>query len=56
VEDQDSAIEVIRQAFPLKGGVEIAATEPLSARDLAVLGLREGDSELGGKRTGRGRQ
>ena len=43
VEDRDSAIEVVRQAFPLKDGVEIAALEPLSARDLAVLGLREGE-------------
>jgi hypothetical protein len=43
VKDQHSAIEVVRAAFPLKDGVEFAATEPLSARDLAVLGLREGE-------------
>ena len=43
VEDPDSAIEVVRQAFPIKDGVEIVATEPLSARDLAVLGLQEGE-------------
>jgi hypothetical protein len=42
VEDQDSAIEIIRQAFPFKEGMEIAAVEPLSARDLAVLGLQQG--------------
>jgi hypothetical protein len=42
VEDPDSAIEVVRQEFPLKDGVEIVATEPLSARDLTVLGLQEG--------------
>ena len=43
VKDKDSAIEVVvRQAFPLKDGVEIVATEPLSARDLTVLGLQEG--------------
>ena len=43
VEDPDSAIELVRQAFPIKDGVEIVATEPLSARDLAVLGLQEGE-------------
>ena len=43
VEDQDSAIEVVRQEFPLKDGVEFVATEPLSARDLTVLGLQEGE-------------
>ena len=42
VEDQESAIDVVRQAFPLKDGVEITAIEPLSAKDLAVLGLQEG--------------
>ena len=42
VEGPDSAIEVVRQAFPLKDGVEFVATEPLSGRDLTVLGLREG--------------
>ena len=42
VEDQDSAIEVVRQAFPLKDGMEFVAIEPLSARDLTVLGLKEG--------------
>ena len=42
VKDQDSAIEVVRQEFPLKDGVEIVATEPLSARELTVLGLQEG--------------
>ena len=43
VKDQDSAIELVRQAFPLKDGVEVAAIEPLSARDLAVLELQEGE-------------
>ena len=42
VGDHDSAIEVVRQAFPLKDGVDFVATEPLSARDLTVLGLKEG--------------
>ena len=43
VEDQDGAIEVIRHAFPFKEGLEFAAVEPLSARELAVLGLQEGE-------------
>ena len=43
VEDPDSAIEVVRQAFPIKDGVEFVAIEPLSARDLATLGLQEGE-------------
>ena len=43
VEDPDSAIEVVRQEFPLKDGVEIVATEPLPARDLTVLGLHHDD-------------
>jgi hypothetical protein len=43
VKDQNSAIEVVRKAFPLKEGVEIVATEPPSAQDLAVLGLQEGE-------------
>ena len=43
IEDQGRAIEIARQAFRLKDGVEIAAVEPLSATDLAVLGLQEGE-------------
>jgi hypothetical protein len=42
VEDEDGAIEVVREAFPVREGVEFAAIEPLSARDLAVLGLQRG--------------
>ena len=54
VEDPDSAIEVVRQEFPLKDGVEFVATEPLSARDLAVLGLPEGEFRARWNRSGRG--
>ena len=43
IKDQDSAINVVRTAFPLKEGVEFTATEPLSARDLEILELREGE-------------
>ena len=50
VEDQDSAIEIVRQAYPFKEGLEFAAVAPLSARDLAVLGLREGEFRARWKR------
>ena len=43
VKDQDGAIEVVRKAFPLKGGLTFAAIEPRSVRDLEILGLREGE-------------
>ena len=43
IKDQDSAIKAVRAAFPLKEGVEFAAIEPLSAKDLAILALREGE-------------
>lgn len=50
VADRDRAIELVRRAFPLKDGVEIAAVEPLSARDLAILGLQEGELRARSKR------
>ena len=48
--DQESAIQVVRRAFPFKDGVEFVAIEPLSARDLAVLGLQEGEFRARWKR------
>jgi len=55
IKDQDSAIKVVRTAFPLKEGVEFAAIEPLSAKDLAILELREGEFRVRWK-TRNGRQ
>jgi len=43
VKDQDGAIELVRKVFPLKDGLTFAAIEPLSVRDLEILGLREGE-------------
>ena len=54
VEDQDGAIELVRKAFPLKEGVTFAAIEPLSARDLEILGLPEGEFRVRWKTTGVG--
>ncbi|HKS63694.1 MAG TPA: hypothetical protein VJT13_18480 [Xanthobacteraceae bacterium] len=50
VEDQDGAIEVVRKAFPLKEGLTFAALEPLSVRDVEILGLRQGEFRVRWKR------
>ncbi|HKS62874.1 MAG TPA: hypothetical protein VJT13_14320 [Xanthobacteraceae bacterium] len=52
VKDQDGAIEVVRKAFPLKEGLTFAAIEPLSVRDLEILGLREGEFRVRWKAAG----
>ena len=48
--DQDGAIEVIRRAFPLKHDVEITAVETLSAQEVAILGLKQGQFRARWKR------
>lgn len=48
--DQDGAVDVIRRAFPLKHDVEIAAVNTLSAQEVAILGLRQGEFRARWKR------
>ena len=52
-QDQESAIEIIRRAFPLKHDVEITTVEALSAQEVAVLGLKEGKFQVRRKRVAR---
>jgi hypothetical protein len=48
--DEGGAVEVIRRAFPLKHDVEITAVDTLSAQEVAILGLRQGEFRARWKR------
>jgi len=50
VKDPHRAIQLVRQAFPLKHGVEIAAIEPYQRETWPSSGCRKANFELDGKR------